>query len=172
MSFQSTVRFDQAYGVPGEFAFDGPERAQTGVLNSADPTQNVIGRFVSEDSATPGVWRAGDPAGNGERFGVLMSPKQQVSYGTQAGGPLAPTLTLANNTIVEVATMGQIIVQARDAANLVGNIVRFVKATGQIVTVPPGTAADPLMVDVPNAVVIRVPQPTAGGLVVIQLTTQ
>jgi hypothetical protein len=172
MPFQSVVRLDTAFGVPGEFYSDGPKRAEPGTIRSATPANNIFGRGFSLDSALPGVWRSGDPAANGERYGILVSPKEHASYGTAAGGPLAPTITLPNEVTAQIATMGQIIVQARDAANLVGNIVRIVKATGEIVTVPPGTAADPLMVDLPNAVVVRVPQPAALGLVVIQLSTQ
>lgn len=172
MPFQSAVRFDAAYGVPGEYATDGPTRAEPGILRTTAPANNIFGRFFSLNSAVPGVWRAGDALGDGERWGILTSPKQHASYGTAAGGPLAPTLTLPNEVTAEITTMGQVICVARDAANLVGNIVRFVKATGEVVTVPPGTAVDPLLQDVPNAVVVRVPQPTALGLVVIQLTTQ
>lgn len=172
MPFQSSVRFDSAYGVPGEYATDGPNRAEPGIVRSAAPANNIFGRFFSMDSAAPDVWRAGDPTGNGERFAIMTSPKQHASYGTAAGGPLAPTLTIPNEVTAEFTTMGQVICVARDAGNLVGNIVRFTKATGEIVTVPPGTAADPLLVDVPNAQVVRVPQPAALALVVIQLTTQ
>lgn len=172
MTFQSTVRFDQAYSVPGEFATDGPKRAEPGILVTTDATQNIVGRGLSMDSANPGIWRAGDATGNGERYGILVAPKTYALRGTVAGGPLAPTLLLPNQSDITVATMGQIVVVSRDAGALVGNIVRIVKATGEIVTVPPGTAADPLMVDLPNAGVVRVPQPTAGGMIVIQLTTQ
>lgn len=173
MSFQSApVRFDQGYGVPGEFVFDGPRRAEPGILRTVAPANNIFGRAMTLNSAVPGVWRAGDAASDGERIGILTGPKQHASYGTAAGGPLAPTLAIANEINVQIATMGQILVVCRDAANLVGNIVRFVLATGEIVTVPPGTAADPLMKDIPDAVVVRVPQPSALGLAVIQLTTQ
>lgn len=173
MGFQAApVRFDQGYGVVGEHVFDGPKRAEPGLTNSADPTMNVFGRAFSLDGANPGKWRAGDPAGNGERVAIMTGPKQHASYGTQAGGPLAPTITIANNITAEFSTMGQILVQCRDAANVVGNIVRYVKATGEIVTAVPGAAADPLLGEIPNAVVVRVPQPAALGLAVIQLTTQ
>lgn len=172
MTFQSAVNFDSGYGIPGEFAFDGPKRAEPGILRSADAANNIFGRFFSLDAATPGVWRAGNVGDTGERFGVLVSPKEHASFGTAAGGPLAPTLALPNEANASIATMGQIIVRSSVANNLVGNIVRFVKTTGEVLTVPPGTAVDPLHQDVPNAVVIRVPQPTDEQLVVIQLTTQ
>lgn len=172
MTFQSTIRFDAGYGVPGEIVFDGPSRSEPGTLRTTAPANNVFGRFFSLNSAVPGVWRAGDPLDDGERFGIMTSPKQHALQGTAAGGSLAPTLVMPNEATVEITTMGQVLCVSSVANNLVGNIVRFVKATGEILTVPPGTAVDPLHEDVPNAVVVRVPQPTDESLVVIQLTTQ
>lgn len=173
MSFQSTVRFDTAYGVPGEYAFDGPTRAEPGVLRSATPANNVFGRAFTEDPATPGIWRAGNvgPIAN-VRIAIMTSPKQHASYGTAAGGPLAPTLVLPNEVTAEMTTMGQITVLAATAANLIGNIVRYVIATGEIVTAVPGTALPGTQAEIPNAQVIRVPQPTINSLIVVQLTTQ
>lgn len=173
MSFQSAVQFDQGYGVPGEFVFDGPKRAEPGILRSATPANNVFGRVMTEDPATPGIWRAGNvgPIAN-VRIGVLVGPKEHASYGTQAGGPLAPTLVVPNEVNVQLATMGQILVQAASAANLIGNIVRYIIATGEIVSAVPGTALPGTQAEIPNAQVVRVPQPTTANLMVIQLTTQ
>lgn len=171
MGFQSAVRFDQGYGVPGEFAFDGPKRAEPGLLNSAAAANNVIGRAFTLDAATPGVWRAGDPTANGERIAILTGPKQYAAYG-DATGPLAASLTLPNGVVGQFATMGQIIVRSTTPNNAVGNIVRFVQASGEIVTAAPGTALPAGQSEIPNATVIRVPQPADDGLVVIQLTTQ
>lgn len=169
MTFQSTVRFDQAFGVPGEIILDGPLRAEPGQLLSADPTMNVFGRMFSMDSAVPGVWRAGDPTANGERFAIMSGPKQNVAAGTAAGGSLAPTLTLRNQEIAQFLTMGFVIGVTGNANALVGNIVRGRKADGVLFSFPPGTAVDPLYQDF-GAVIVRVPQPTLGGLVAIQVT--
>lgn len=168
---QASVRFDIGSGLPGEFAFDGPTRSQPGVLRTTAPANNVFGRIFSEDAALPGVWRAGDPLNNGERFAMMTSPKQHVSYGTQAGGPQAPSYVLPNETIAEFTTMGILWAAPINArAPRVGDIVRFVIATGEVFTVAPGTAADPLYKDLPNATVVRYPQPAADGLCVIQIT--
>lgn len=173
MPFQSApVRFDMAFGVPGEYFADGPTRAEPGLIRSATPANNIFGRAFTMDSALPGVWRAGDVGANGERIGIMTSPKQHASYGTAAGGPLAPTLTIPNEVTAEITTMGQVIVASQSATNLVGNIVRFILATGEIVTAPPGTALPGTQAEILGATVIRVPQPTLGGLVAIQLTTQ
>lgn len=170
---QAPVRFDMAFGVPGEYYADGPTRAEPGLIRSATPANNIFGRAFTEDPATPGIWRAGNvgPVAN-VRIGIMTGPKQAASYGTAAGGPLAPTLTVANEVTQEITTMGQIIVASQSAANLIGNIVRYIIATGEIVTAVPGTALPGTQAEIPNAQVIRVPQPTLGGLIAIQLTTQ
>lgn len=168
---QSTVRFDIGSGLPGEIAFDGPKRAQPGVLRTTAPANNIFGRVFSEDAALPGYWRAGDPTGNGERFAVMINPKEHVSYGTQAGGPQAPSYTLPNETQATFMTMGIVWVAPINARTpRVGDIVRFVIATGEVFTVAPGTATDPLYKDLPGATVVRYPQPNANGLAVIQIT--
>lgn len=171
MPFQSTIpRYDIASGIPGEVAFDGPQRAEPGILNSADPANNVFGRVMSLDGAAPSVWRAGDVADNGERFGILANPKEHVSYGSAAGGPTAPQFVLPNGVIGTIFTMGILWGVTTVAGAKVGDIVRFVKATGELLTVPPGTAANAAHKDLPGASVVRYPQPNAGGLIVVQLT--
>lgn len=168
MTLQSTVRFDMAFGVPGELRHDGPTRAQPGNIVSADPANNVFGRVFSRLTGNP-VWRAGNPDGLGVEFAILADPKSAVSYGTAAAGPLAPTLTIPNNSLGTMLTMGFVTVVTLRAATL-GDIVRFSKATGEISITDPGTATDPLMSDLPNAYVERFPQPTVPGLVEIKLT--
>jgi len=169
MPFQSTVRFDQAFGVPGETLLDGPYRAEPGVIRSADPTMNVFGRGFSMDSALPGVWRAGDPLTNAERYGVMTGPKQAVTAGTAAGGALAPTLTVRNEETQQITTMGFVVGVTGNVTALVGNIVRIRRADGVLFTFPPNTAVDPLYADF-GATVVRVPQPNIGGLFVMQIT--
>lgn len=173
MPFQSApVRFDSAFGIPGEFYAAGPSRSEPGLLRTVAPANNIFGRAFTLNSAVPGVWRAGDPSSDSERIAIMTSPKQHASFGTAAGGPLAPTLTLPNEVNAEMTTMGQIIVVSTNPANLVGNIVRYVKATGEITTAPPGTALPGTEAEIPGAVVIRVPQPNDDGLIAIQLTSQ
>lgn len=169
--FQSQVAFDLRSGIPGEFAFDGPQRNEPGILRTTAPANNIFGRVFSLDGAVPGIWRAGDPTGNGERFAIMVNPKEHVAAGTLAGGSLAPTLTLPNETTATFCTMGMIWGIASNARTpRVGDIVRFVIATGELFTVAPGTATDPLYKDLPNAVVVRYPQPSAGGLFVVSMT--
>lgn len=48
---QSTVRYDLAFGVPGEIIVDGLKRVQTGMLHSADAAYNIVGK-----PRLPGRW--------------------------------------------------------------------------------------------------------------------
>lgn len=168
MTLQSTVRFDQTFGIPGEIRHDGPVRAQPGFINSSDPTNNVFGRVFTRLTGNP-AWRAGNPDGLGVEFGILADPKLAAAFGTAAGGPLAPTLTIPNNATATILTMGFVTVVTLTAATL-GDIVRFVKATGEISVTDPGAAADPTKSDLPGAFVERFPQPSVPGLVEIRLT--
>lgn len=151
MSFQQSVGFTTAFGRVGEFAYSGPRRVQPAILNSADPTMNVIGRAaVILAGATGSFPVAGDAGANpktlsvgmgvaGVFAGILMFPKDYVSYGTSAGGPLAPTVTLPNGTVVELATEGDVTV-ALPAASNPGDVVYVKTADGTLVTAAPGAA--------------------------------
>lgn len=168
MPLQSSVRYDLAFGIPGEMRHDGPTRAQPGVVVSADATNNVFGRVFSRLKTSPN-WRAGNPDGLGVEFAIMADPKLAASYGTAAAGPLAPSLTVPNNTINTMMTMGFVTVVTLSAAGL-GDMVRFSNATGEIYITAPGTAADATKTDLPNAFVERFPQPSVPGLVEIRLT--
>jgi len=123
MAFQSTVSANQAYGVPGELAFEGPLRAQPYTLVSVDAAYNVFGRAFTVTSE--GVAAAG---GVGVFAGILVNPKASVSYGTTSG-PLAPANSLANNMIGELATMGEFFVTLPASANI-GDRVYYDNTTG------------------------------------------
>lgn len=169
MTLQSAIGFAQAYGVPGELRFDGPTRSEPGLLASADAANNVFGRVFTSLPTNPGVWRAGNADGLGTKWAIMIDPKEHASYGTVAGGPLAPTLTIPNGKTAGMCTMG-FIVGVTDSAARPGDIVRFLKTTGALHVVPPGTAADPLYEDLPTAKADRVEQPNVPGLFVLRLT--
>lgn len=133
--FQKSVRFDQAGGVPGEFLNLGPVRAEPGIASGAV----TVGRVVSEDPAKPGFWKQGLVAG-ALRFGVVTTPKQYAARGTQAGGTLAPTMTLPDASEIEVCTMGHIWAEASNASSVPGWVVQFANATGIISTKAAGPA--------------------------------
>ena len=166
MAFQSSVRFDVAGGMPGEIAYDGPHRAQPGILQVAA----AVGNFCSEDPAKPGFWSPGLIA-NAVNFGMLSTPKQYASYGTTAGGPLAPTMILAANAEGEFTSMGQLWAQVTNANAKVGDAVYFNNTTGALVTAAPSAAAPATSTLIPGATVVPSPGgANAPALVVITLT--
>ena len=141
MSFQSTVRANQASGVPGEIAFDGPKRALPAILNSADAAYNIIGATAFTYSTEVAATGGGVPlarvvaGGLGVFAGILANPKVYASGGTNAGGTLAPTMTLPNGTEAELVQMGEMWVTVPGAAN-VGDPVQYNTTTGVLSTVP------------------------------------
>lgn len=146
-TFQSAIAAQMGFGVVGERAYDTPYRTQPGVLNSADATLNQIGRAVAILAGATGSFVvAADPktmsvgVGDAGRFGgIICDPKNYVSDGTTAGGPLAPTQTLPNGTVVSLATEGDWIVPLAAASNP-EDVVYYTIATGLLVTAAPGAA--------------------------------
>lgn len=150
--FQSAVAAQIGFGVVGELAYEGPLRAQPGILDSADAANNVVGRAFSIKAGATGSWAAGsagaaDPkpiameaGGNGPFGGILANPKVYALAGTVAGGTLAASLTLPNDTVAEFVTEGDIVVQFAATTNP-GDIVYYSQATGALVTTAPGAAA-------------------------------
>lgn len=129
--FQSTVQYDQGFGVVGELFLDGPLRAQPAILDSADAANNVIGRYFTLDA--DGHAQAG---GVGPIAGILANPKVYANLGTLNGGALAPSLVLPNNIVAEFVHMGQIIVALPAAANI-GDLVTYNTTNGLIGSIAP-----------------------------------
>lgn len=158
MAFQNTVNFDNAYGLPGEFAYTGPRRAEPGFTDSATPANNVFGRVFSELSTKPGYWRAGNPDNvtSNIRFAIMVNPKEHVAYGTTAGGTLAPTMVLPNGVISTFMTEGDVWALSTTAA-LTGQEVIFAQATGIISTQATGATPGAGFQRLPTATVARDP---------------
>ena len=124
---QSTVRTEQAFGVPGDVYDDSPRQALPYILDSAT-TANIVGRaftVASEDHATIG----GDA---GVFAGILINSKAYVNQGTTAGGTLAPTLQVQQETVAELMTKGRVVVDFTTASNNIGNVVYYNDTTGAI----------------------------------------
>lgn len=153
MAFPSAIGFQQAFGVPGERAYDTPYRVRPGLLASTDATKNIVGRatqimagatgafpVAGDGGVNPKTLNVGVGEGAAARFGgLLVDPKQYVGVGTQAGGPLAPTMTLPNGTVVSLATEGDWVVELGAASNP-EDVVYFNHGTGALVTAAPGAA--------------------------------
>jgi hypothetical protein len=136
--FQSSVRFDYAFGVPGEKKYDGPSRVNTGFLGSVSAAYNIVGATIFTQPVAGGEYSAGGliGPGSGNTFvGMLCNPKLYASFGTSSGGPLAPTLTIPNNVEAEFAMMGEYIVSVPAACNI-GDLLTYNTTTGAIATIP------------------------------------
>lgn len=137
MTFQSTVRQNQAAGIVGEIAFDGPYRAEPAILRSVDAAYNVIGRAFTAVAAEDGVAKAGGAATD-PFAGILVNPLVYATAGTVAGA-LTPTLVLPNETQAELLKMGTILVSLAAAANI-GDLVTYDTTTGALSSLAPEAA--------------------------------
>jgi hypothetical protein len=135
MPFQSTVNFNQALGVVGEVFDDGPRRAQSYILNSADASYNVFGRAFS--ITAEGIAQAGNPGGSNVApfAGILVNPKASPLIGSG----LTPSLTLPNNYQGELLFEGSVVVTLPGAA-AIGDWVVYDNTTGILSTVAPNAA--------------------------------
>lgn len=179
MTFQTTVFSTIGFGVVGEQYLDGPVRAQPAKLASASAANNVVGRaFTVNDGGTASFETSADPkpiavtaGGTGRFAGILGNPKNYVLSGTVAGGTLASSLTLPNNTIVELFQESAGLIVSLGAATAVGNWVYFLNADGTILTAAPGLANAPANATrVPGGRVERF-EGAAAGLAVISFNS-
>lgn len=142
MGFQQTVNINTALGIVGELAFDGPKRVTPYILNSSG-TPNLVGNaFTVTNNANPdpvqnaGVAGTAQVGGTGPFGGILIDPKLYASFGTTAGGPLAPTLVLPDNSIGYLCNMGYVFVNLPGPAN-VGDLVTYDPLTGNLNSIAP-----------------------------------
>lgn len=163
MGFQSTVRIDQTTGIVGDIAFNGPMRAEPGILNTTTASNNVIGRAFTHVASSDTQIAAG---GTGAFAGILINSKEYTTSGT-TNGTLDATTTLPNNTTVSYLTMGYVFVSLSGAANI-GDDVHFVQSTGALLAATAGSAPAGGNTKVPNASVVFY-NTSGAGLAVIRL---
>lgn len=173
MAFQSTIGAGIAFGVVGERPYGVPSRGQPAIIRSADAAQNVIGRAMTVvDGATgrpTSANPAADPAplivaagGAGVFAGILANPKVMANH---AG--LGASLTVPNESAVELLQDDQVIVQLGAASN-VGDNVWYLTATGVLVTSAPA-AAKPANTGAQAIGRVERFEAAGAGLAVIQL---
>jgi hypothetical protein len=133
MAFQSTVRQLQAFGVIGEIIRNVPVISTPWNLVS-DPVVNTIGNAFTVTSE--GVAECG---GTGAFAGILVNPKSYTTSGTTAGGTLAPSLDLPDNSVGELLTAGEIVVTLTTAASI-GDAVIFDESDGSLDSIAPVAA--------------------------------
>jgi len=165
MAFQSLVRLVQAVGIIGEIIFDGPFRVRPLNVNSNGGTPNTVGKAYTYDAANDDECGPGT-VGGGAFAGILIHPKHYALNGTSAGGSLAPSLDLPDNTIAELLTMGTIIVDLTIVdTGKIGEGIFYVDATGALGS---GTAVAG-QTQIANAKIDR-ENISGAGLAIITLT--
>lgn len=168
MTLQSTINVNLGFGVPGELIEEGPQRAESLIVNSAGANPNVIG-YAYTKSNTTNIAKVGGTIAAGTVFaGILANPKVYSAYGTQAGGTLAPTMQIPDQSQGEFLQMGTVVVSIAGPANI-GDLVIYNQTTGALSAIAPSATPGAGSALVPNATVWRFPT-TANGLVAIRLT--
>jgi len=120
----NTARTYLLSGIPGNISHDGPTRAASAVIDSADETENIFGRAFTYKAGTDDV----EVGGTGAFAGILINPK---AY--------AIDVTFARNaTVGEFLTMGEVYIQLGNDGNI-GGPVSFDPATGIISAGETGT---------------------------------
>lgn len=149
--FQSAVGAQIGFGVPGELAYEGPLRAQPAILDSDDPTLNVVGHACTVKAGQTASWATdgsggADPkplvaivGGAGKFAGILANPKVYPLLGTLEGGSLASSMVVPNGIAVELIQEGTVVV-VMDAPSAPGDLVGFDPATGAIIPAGAGGA--------------------------------
>ena len=164
MAFQSSVALNQGFVVGGDIVFEGSTRATPGVVKvgsgGAAATDIVVGRAFTIDAADGQYY----PGGTGVFGGILANSNAYASFGTSAGGSLAPTLVLPAGEVGEFLEMGEILVQLTNAA-AIGAAVKFNNTTGVLSSGAPDAGETA----VPNAKVVRYAN-AAAGIAVVRLT--
>lgn len=162
MAIQSSVNVKQCPGIQGDFFGDSPRRALAKNLNAtAGGALPTIGNAFTFAAA------ATDPSqvvmgGTGAFAGILVNGKELVR-----GAGLADGLTVADNTIGTICSMGRIWVKVEDAVQ-VGYLACYNNTTGAITGIASGSAATGYTL-IPNAKFVAV-NAAADGLAVIELS--
>lgn len=137
MGFQQTVNLTQAFGVQGEIIYDGPVRSNPWQLIST-PQANIIGATaytITSPGTDTGSGTAQAGSGGTGFAGVLAAPKSYANF----SGSLAPTLTLPDDTIGELVTMGTINLLLGNIANP-GDLLYYDNTTGALGSIAPITS--------------------------------
>lgn len=120
----NTARTYLLSGIPGSISHDGPTRAASAIIDSADEAENIFGRAFTYKAGTDDV----EVGGTGAFAGILINPK---AY--------AIDVTFARNaTVGEFLTMGEVYVELGNDGNI-GDPVSFDPATGIVSSGEAGT---------------------------------
>lgn len=171
MTFPNTVRVSQAFGVPGEFAFDSPQRVQPGTIDpTQDADQAVVGRYFSKHRTTGVYTSEGDPLTDSALVfgGILGFPKEFARYGNDLDATLLIPPGTPDAQFIEMGMVNAFVINASKE----GDVVAAEVGTGRLFAYV-NEAAIPAVTHfiVPNATVYRSENSVAGGAVVcVKLT--
>lgn len=171
MSFPNTVRAALAFGIPGEFAFDSPQRVQPGTIDpEQDAEQSVIGRYFSKDPATGLYSSEADPLTDTSLIfgGILGFPKERALYGDSLEASMLAPPGATDAQFIEMGMVNAFV----ENVSFEGYVVAGVVGTGELAAYV-NAAAVPAVTHflIPNATVYRSENSVAGGAVVcVKLT--
>jgi len=134
--FQSTVNILQGFGLPGERLLDSPSRVESLIINSAGATPNIYGFAATKSTITNIAAMGGALSPTNIFAGIMSSPKEAQLSGTTAGGTLAATLAIPDNSQAEFCPMGDIVASIANACNI-GDKVIYNLTTGALSAVAP-----------------------------------
>jgi len=135
MSLQTVVNTNYAAGLAGELFVNAPLRSQSLQIDSASAAYNVVGA-TAFTLTSQGVAAAG---GSGVFAGILADPKAYASYGTAAGGSLAPIMVLADYVQGNFVTMGTMWAYLQNQPNI-GDLLVYDNTTGALSSIAPVTS--------------------------------
>lgn len=134
MPFQSAVNINLAFGIPGEFKFDGPQRAEVGVVNSQGSLTsalNYAGYGYTRDVST-GLYQVGGQVGNGA-CSVTASIATNVLTVTAVGSGVVTNGLVLSGTNVTAGTV--VLRQLTGAAGGIGTYLLDRNSTAGSTTV-------------------------------------
>ena len=151
MVFQTAVNTEQGAYIIGEQVLHGPTKSNPGVLMSDNPINNVVGRafrrlYLEDREVSADIER-------GEFAGILAHPKAYQKVMDGLGHILGPTVTLPNNTNVElVTTTPGMLVELENGGNI-GDRIFYDPIDGALMSSPRQVLPDHVLIH--NAFVVR-----------------
>lgn len=189
MSFQKTVFYQYATGLPGEIIADGPLRARSfrlvaNTLQTPNPpiafgvgfTYAALGDVSNPNNLadTPTATPGGAPSGTNVFAGILINPKEHALYG-DANGALDPVFALPDGSWGELCHMGILLALVSSGAaateGVAGNKLAMKLADGSIWAYGAAANLPAGSIEIPGASLLTgVGANAAGVLAKIELT--
>lgn len=168
MALQSApIQIQPAFGIAGEQAFNNPPIvALPWNIVSASAAYNIVGAtgFSITSAGTAPTAAAGNTTGSLPFAGILVLPKNYANY----NGNLTPTMTLPNNALVSLATVGSFNLILTNTPS-VGDQVYMDNTTGALTSIAAGSVLPSGKTWI-NGTVQAYDATSSGGIAVVLLT--